>query len=132
MCLILSEIQQETILKIAMAVENKIEEGTYYRYDGSKNPQRKFCKTMMSLNKLYSKEDINRMSFQGLNRDFAAKGRSKYSIFLYRGGKNCKHYWREVEIRMDEDGLPVEYNRGIVDDTPIGGLIRAIRKNSKR
>ena len=47
MCLILDEEQQNRILEIAMAVNNKLEEGTFYRYDGSQLPQRRFCQTMM-------------------------------------------------------------------------------------
>lgn len=119
---ILTEEQQDSILQIAMAVDNQLEEGTFYRYDGSKAPQRLFCKTMMAMNKLYTKADINIMSFRGLNSQFAKKGTNRYSIFKYRGGANCKHYWREIEIRMDEDGLPVEYDRGIVDDSKVERL----------
>lgn len=122
MCLILDEEQQNRILEIAMAVNNKLEEGTFYRYDGSKLPQRIFCKTMMGLNKLYTKADINQMSFQGVNGEFAKKGTRNYSIFKYRGGANCKHYWREVEVILDEDGLPQEYDRGIVDNSPVERL----------
>ena len=47
---ILTEQQQEDILKIAQAVNNDIEKGTFYRYDGSKAPQRQFCRIMMSMN----------------------------------------------------------------------------------
>ena len=119
---ILTEEQQDSILQIAMAVDNPLEEGTFYRYDGSKAPQRLFCRTMMDMNKLYTKADINIMSFQGLNSQFAKKGTNRYSIFKYRGGANCKHYWREIEIRMDENGLPVEYDRGIVDDSKVERL----------
>ena len=122
MCLILDEEQQNRILEIAMAVNNKLEEGTFYRYDGSKLPQRRFCQTMMGLNKLYTKADINQMSFQGVNGEFAKKGSRNYSIFKYRGGANCKHYWREVEVRLDEDDLPQEYDRGIVDNSPVERL----------
>lgn len=119
---ILTEEQQDSILQIAMAVDNPLEEGTFYRYDGSKAPQRLFCRTMMTMNKLYTKADINIMSFRGLNSQFAKKGTNRYSIFKYRGGANCQHYWKEVEIRMDENGLPVEYDRGIVDDSKVERL----------
>jgi len=119
---ILTEQQQEDILKIAQAVNNDIEKGTFYRYDGSKAPQRQFCRIMMSMNKLYTKDDINRMSFQGLNSQFAKKGTNRYSIFKYRGGANCQHYWREIEVKIDEDGLPYEIDKGIVDDSKVERL----------
>ena len=121
MCLILTEEQKEHILDVAFSVNNNQEEGIFYKYEGQP-AERAFCKTLLSLNKLYTKEDINRMSFQGVNSQFAQKDRSKYSIFKYVGGKNCKHHWRKIEVRMDENGLPVEYDRGIVDNSPVEGF----------
>jgi len=121
MCLVLTEGQEKDILEVAYAVNNKLEEGIFYRYSGPP-AQRLFCRTLMSLDKLYTKQDINQMSFAGANSQFAPKGRSKYSIFNYRGGANCKHVWKKVEIINDEDGLPREYDRGIVSDTPVERL----------
>ena len=121
MCLILEEEQKKYILEVALKVNNKLEEGIFYRYSGVP-AEREFCKTMLMLDKLYTRADINQMSFRGDNSQFAQKGRSKYSIFKYMGGKNCKHHWRKVEVINDEDGLPREYDRGIVDESPIERL----------
>ena len=41
-----------------------------YRYVGNPNPQRDFCKKMMSANKLYRKEDIIAMEKQTVNPGF--------------------------------------------------------------
>lgn len=57
---------------------------------------RDFCRTLISLNRLYTREDINRIS-----------GAEGYNVFAYRGGwyhnpdtdKNepgCRHEWRQV------------------------------------
>jgi hypothetical protein len=64
-----------------------------YKYDGSSNPQREFCRKMMSASKLYRKEDIIRMENQAVNQGFGPEGSSTYSIWLYKGGARCKHKW---------------------------------------
>ena len=56
---------------------------------------RKFCTTMMKLSKeniVFRLEDINLMSFKGVNRELGHKKRS-YSLLKWQGGKNCKHIW---------------------------------------
>jgi len=61
-----------------------------------KGESREFCKTLMGLNRLYTREDINRIS-----------GNEGYNVFAYRGGwyhnpdtdKNepgCRHEWSQV------------------------------------
>lgn len=64
-----------------------------YRYDGSKSPQREFCRKMMTANKVYRKEDILMMDNQAVNAGFGVNGASTYSIWLYKGGARCKHKW---------------------------------------
>lgn len=64
---------------------------------------RKFCKSMVGKSKqgvVYRKEDIIKMGNDGVNSQFAAKGESTYSIWLYKGGVNCHHYWmRRIYMR---------------------------------
>ena len=36
------------------------------------------------------------MSFRGINKELGHKGQS-YSLFKYKGGVNCQHYW-EMKI----------------------------------
>tara|TARA_R100001443_G_scaffold76563_2_gene84001 strand:+ start:4543 stop:6582 length:2040 start_codon:yes stop_codon:yes gene_type:complete len=66
--------------------------------------RRKFCRQMMGAKKLYRKEDIIRMSDMVVNDYYysknkkknvgwGAKGALKYSIWLYKGGGNCQHFW---------------------------------------
>ena len=64
-----------------------------YRYDGSKTPQREFCRKMMTANKVYRKEDILMMDNQAVNAGFGVNGADTYSIWLYKGGARCKHKW---------------------------------------
>ena len=71
-----------------------------YRYTGNlKDNSRTFCVEMVGLSdsgKVYRKEDINQMSFSGVNGEFAPKGRSTYSIFKYKGGAYCHHKWQRL------------------------------------
>ena len=55
--------------------------------------KRKFCRQMMGANKLYRKEDIINMSKKAVNPGFGIKGANTYSIWLYKGGPQCFHFW---------------------------------------
>jgi hypothetical protein len=67
-----------------------------YRYVGNKNPERAFCKAMMSANKVYRKEDIEQLSNKTVNAGWGPNGVDQYSIWLYKGGGNCHHKWNRV------------------------------------
>ena len=80
-----------------------------YQYDGpvdSKN--RDFCRILMERytrqGKVFRKEDINNMSFAGVNTGFGPNGIDEYNIFLYRGGNNCRHEWKQVVYTVSQDG----------------------------
>ena len=64
-----------------------------YRYAGPAG-QRTFCATLKALNRVYSREDITRMN--RFNPGFGANGTASYSVFEYKGGPNCRHYWEEL------------------------------------
>ena len=64
-----------------------------YRYAGPSG-QRFFCRALKGLNKIYTREDITRMN--RLNPGFGPNGSNSYSIFEYKGGPNCQHYWEEL------------------------------------
>ena len=54
---------------------------------------RDFCKIMERANKIYRKEDIIRMGDMRVNAGFGPRGADTYSIWLYKGGANCHHFW---------------------------------------
>jgi hypothetical protein len=60
-----------------------------------KDVSRSFCKKMVSAAKIYRKEDIIKMDSVKLNYGWAEKGKqsSGYSIWFYKGGGACHHYW---------------------------------------
>ena len=81
---------------------DNIEYKVRYRYAPVRNnpKSRRFCKNMESLvsqGYVWRKEDIDQMSFMGVNRELGHK-RQNYSLFKYKGGKNCHHYWERLVI----------------------------------
>lgn len=69
-----------------------------YKYVGPRDSKnRDFCALMLDLDKVYRKEDINNMSLSGVNTGFGAGPKNNYyDIFLYKGGKYCRHSWEAV------------------------------------
>ena len=74
-----------------------------YEYTGNENPQREFCRKMMSANKLYRFEDIKQMAKIPVNDGFGINGASTYDIFSYKGGPNCKHKWKRITLVLKGD-----------------------------
>ena len=72
-----------------------------YEYVGNKSPERGFCKAMMRANKLYRREDIERMSMQAVNSGFGEGGSDTYNIFKFKGGPRCRHAWKRVTMMLD-------------------------------
>ncbi|QDP46695.1 MAG: putative portal protein [Prokaryotic dsDNA virus sp.] len=82
---------------------------------------REFCSKMMSAKKIYRKEDILRMEKIPVNPGFGPYGADKYSIWLYKGGPQCQHFWlRQVYKAPKTDENYVYYPDKIQDDKNIG------------
>jgi len=69
--------------------------------------ERPFCKTMINAGKTYRKEDILRMTDRTVNDYYYSERQSRnigwgpdgdlrYSVWLYKGGGNCQHYWNRL------------------------------------
>jgi len=54
---------------------------------------RDFCSKMISAKKIYRKEDILQMGKKAVNPGWGPRGANTYSIWLYKGGGNCHHFW---------------------------------------
>ena len=65
---------------------------------------REFCRNMESLTSkeiVFRKEDVNMMSFRGINKELGHK-KKNYSLFKFKGGVNCHHFWeRRVYKKKD-------------------------------
>ena len=70
-----------------------------YRYSVDQAAQRTFCRAMLRLNKVYTKEELDQMS--GFNPGFGPRGSNTYDIFKYHGGPNCQHGWEKVRVFRD-------------------------------
>ena len=55
---------------------------------------RDFCKLMMTAKKVYRKENILSMSNIPVNKGWGPRGAATYSIWFWKGGGNCHHYWK--------------------------------------
>ena len=73
---------------------------------------RKFCKAMVRAEKIYRKEDIIRMGKQPVNPGFGKGGAATYSIWLYKGGPNCKHKWFRKTYMLTQEGVKSEVSTG--------------------
>lgn len=98
------------------------------RYAYSQNlsaNSRDFCIEMVAMSKagaVFKYEDIQQMSDDGVNGEFAPEGQSSYDIFRWKGGAFCHHYWkRQIYFRKQEKGkfLP---NKGLENDTRVGNV----------
>lgn len=97
------------------------------RYAYSQNigeNSREFCKEMVRLSKgglVFRYEDIESMSLDGVNSDFAPTGRSTYNIFVYKGGAFCHHFWkRQIYMRKRDTNGRILPNKGLENDKRVG------------
>ena len=93
---------------------------------------RNFCKKMLAAKKVYRKEDILQMSNKKVNDTYTNKdgrvvgwgpnGDATYSVWLYKGGGNCGHFWRR---KIYFYKLGVATGNKIQDATDIVGTVEA-------
>ena len=97
----------------AKSEQDKVIDGfkfiTRYVYAGETSEKsRQFCQKMTAANKVYRKEDIDRMSNQAVNAGWGPKGAATYDIFLYKGGGNCHHKWMRRTYVSFEQGMGID------------------------
>ena len=127
--LIHSEVYQEEGESVKMAEikysdKSSSEDNAVYKIRYAYSPERKsegsrtFCKKMENLTGrkiVFRKEDINMMSFRGVNKELG-HNRNNYSLLKFKGGKNCHHYW-ELQVYKKSSGKKVNedtaYGKGL-------------------
>jgi hypothetical protein len=73
-----------------------------YAPDKTSADSRDFCVKMVNAKKVYRKEDITAMGDKAVNPNLAGKGKTTYSIWLYKGGARCHHKWfRRIYARKE-------------------------------
>ena len=63
---------------------------------------REFCKKMVAADKIYRKEDIDKMSQRPVNAGWGPNGADTYDIFKYKGGGDCHHKWMRRTYRSKQ------------------------------
>ena len=103
------ELAEVDVVKSKPSNESRLDNGVYkvrYSYEGNKDPQREFCKAMMSRTAkgvVYRLEDIDKASVEGVNGSFAHSGGS-YDLFKWKGGPFCKHFFEERLYKLKKKG----------------------------
>ncbi len=81
-----------------------------YQYAGSPLPERTFCRKIVTANKVYRAEDLQAAENRVVNPGFGPEGTNRYSIWLYKGGVNCKHWWKRI-IYLKKNNKKVSVNQ---------------------
>ncbi len=80
---------------------------------------REFCRKMLAAGKIYRKEDILSMDKKAVNAGWGPRGADTYSIWLYKGGGSCQHFWmRKVYFRKRNAQGGFLPNEGLENDRP--------------
>lgn len=88
-----------------------------YTYEGRLGAERDFCQKMVSAGRTYRKEDITIAGSKGVNKGFGPQGADDYSIWLYKGGVNCNHFWmRKIYLRRNNKQISVNEARKMILD----------------
>ena len=102
-----------SVIKSKPSDSSQLDKSIYkvrYRYDQkyAKETSRKFCKQMMTRTNngvLYRLEDIDKASrnLNFTNAELPMHKGQKFSLFTFKGGVNCSHYWSEVLFKRKKN-----------------------------
>lgn len=85
----------------------------------AKSEGREFCKKMISAKKVYRKEDIEAAGNRAVNPGFGKGGSDTYSIWLYKGGVACHHFWqRQTYLRRNNKKITVNEAKRLINKLP--------------
>lgn len=95
-----------------------------YSYEGPRDEKnREFCASVLDMNLLFRKEDIDQMSFRGEN----PMSKINYSIFKYKGSYNCRHNWKEhvyyKGTEVTPSALPASYKPNDSEATKVNDRV---------
>jgi hypothetical protein len=90
----------------------------FYVYTGDiSDNSRDFCTEMISLNRLYTFQDLQAASNLVVNEGFGPGGTDTYNVWLFKGGANCKHHWDKYFISK-QNGVYTKVYGGKVSGRP--------------
>lgn len=89
----------------------------------SKSKSRDFCARMVALAQeglVFRKEDITDMDNKPVNAGFGVDGSATYSIWKYKGGAWCQHFWtRKIYRRKRNSKGQILPNDGLLNDKQV-------------
>jgi hypothetical protein len=89
-----------------------------------KENSREFCKKMVKMSQagaIFRYEDIEKMSKSGVNGQFAPSGAQTYSLFDWKGGVYCGHFFkRQIYVRKRDTNGRILPNDGLENDKRVG------------
>jgi hypothetical protein len=81
---------------------------------------RDFCSRMIGAMKVYRKEDIIAAGNQAVNPGWGPNGADTYSIWLYKGGGSCRHFWmRQTYLQKDNKLVSVNEAKALIQSLPV-------------
>jgi hypothetical protein len=81
---------------------------------------RDFCSRMIGAMKVYRKEDIISAGNQLVNPGWGPNGADTYSIWLYKGGGSCRHFWmRQTYLQKDNKLVSVNEAKALIQSLPV-------------
>jgi len=81
---------------------------------------RDFCSRMVGAMKVYRKEDIIAAGNQAVNPGWGPNGADTYSIWLYKGGGSCRHFWmRQTYLQKDNKLVSVNEAKALIQSLPV-------------
>ena len=112
----IGEYESALNLNLGNNVDRNTEVDLKFRYKGGTIPNsRRFCQRLVGFNRLYTETDIAR--FDGAQPGMGPGGTNSYSVFQYKGGVRCRHYWEAVATFINDSGTRVIFSLGPVTDT---------------
>ena len=87
------------------------------KIDQMEYDSRSFCVKMVSAAKYYTKENIIKAGGQGVNDGWGPDGSNRYSIWFYKGGGSCAHYWmRTTWLQKDNKKITAKQRQAIINE----------------
>lgn len=92
---------------------------------------REFCRKMVSAGRVYKKEDIIAAGNRAVNRGWGPNGADTYSIWLYKGGGDCHHFWkRQTYLRKDNSKISVNQAKKLIREAGVDA--KRLEENDSR
>ncbi len=102
-----------------------------YAPDRYSDDSREFCKKMVNAKRVYRKEDIIAAGDRAVNPGFGPNGADTYSIWLYKGGPRCQHFWkRQTYLRKNNKKISVNQAKKAIREAGVGA--KRLEENDRR